>query len=134
MNSNIDWRELFLSADGRLARTPFVIAAAVMFALAFFYEAVAGETLHWVTGWVVYPALLYVGACLLSKRLHDRGRSGWYAALVLTALIAIWSSPVGFLDFLFAMILVWAVVELGVLGGEQGANRFGPNPVRPVMA
>lgn len=130
MNGNIDWRELFLSAEGRLARTPFVIAAAVMFVLAFLYEAVAGETLHWVTGWVVYPALLYVGACLISKRLHDRGRSGWYAALVLAALIAVWSSPVGFLDFLFVMVLVWAVIELGVLSGEQGANRFGANPVK----
>ena len=34
------------------------------------------------------------------------------------------------LDFLFARVIIWAVVELGVLGGEQGANRFGVNPAR----
>jgi uncharacterized membrane protein YhaH (DUF805 family) len=26
------------------------------------------------------------------------------------------------------------VIELGVMPGEQGANRFGPNPVRTVQA
>jgi len=44
------------------------------------------------------------------------------------------AQPVGFFDFLFGVALVWATVELGVMGGEMGANRFGPNPLRPVSA
>lgn len=133
MNNSTDWRELLLSADGRLARTPFWIVAGILLALAIFYEAVAGDTLHLVTGWVVYPALLYCAACVLSKRLHDRGRSGWYAALVLAALIAIWTAPLRFTDFIFAVVLVWATVELAVLRGEVGANRYGANPVRTAL-
>ena len=132
MNGRIDWAELFLSATGRLARTPFVIAAVAILVLIALYEAVVHTTLHWLTGWFVYPAVIYAGACLLSKRLHDRGRSGWWAAPIIVALIAVWPRPEGFLDFLFGLIVVWAVVELGVMGGERGANRFGP-PSRPAV-
>ena len=86
MNGRIDWAELFLSANGRLARAPFVIAAAAMIVLVALYEAVVHTTLHWLTGWFVYPAVIYAGACLLSKRLHDRGRSGWWAAPIIVAM------------------------------------------------
>lgn len=135
MNGPVDWSDLFLSANGRLSRTPFLIAAAVLFGIAWIYEAVIGSTvtLHWMTGWFVYPVLVYCGACVLSKRLHDRGRSGWLAALILTSLVATWPLPVGFFDFLFMLVVIWAIVELGVMGGEQGANRYGPNPLRPAL-
>ena len=134
MNGQVDWSELFFSANGRAARGPSLIAAAILLAAAVFYEAVAGATLHWITGWFVYPALFYCGACVLSKRLHDRGRSGWWAALVLVAIVAVWPHPAGFLDFLFMAVLLWAVVELGVMQGEQGANRYGPNPLTAPLA
>lgn len=133
MNGRIDWAELFLSSNGRLARTPFVVAAAALVVLILLYEAVVHTTLHWLTGWFVYPAVIYVGACLLSKRLHDRGRTGWWAAPIIVALIAIWPQPEGFFDFLFGLIVLWALVELGLMGGEQGSNRFGP-PARPASA
>ena len=129
MNGRFGWSDLFLSASGRLARTPFWIATAILIALAATYEAWVGPTLHWLTGWVVYPGLLYCGACVLSKRLHDRGRSGWWAALLLFALVAVWPTPHGFGAFLFTLILAWGVIELGVMQGEDGANRFGPSPL-----
>lgn len=134
MNGAIDWKTLFISAEGRLARTPFLIAFGALFGVLVVYEAIAGITVRLITGWIVYPALTYFAACLLSKRLHDRGRSGWYAALILCAFIAMWPRPEGVLDVLFAIVIVWAGVELGALHGEQGANRFGVNPVRSVAA
>jgi uncharacterized membrane protein YhaH (DUF805 family) len=132
MSERSEWAELFLSSNGRLARTPFLVAAAVLLGAAVLYEAIAGYTLHWLTGWVVYPALLFSGACVLSKRLHDRGRSGWWALLILVAFIAVWPQPEHFLDFMFCLVIAWAVVELGVMGGEQGANRYGPNPLKTI--
>ena len=93
MEGRIGWTDLFWSASGRLARTPFLIGCAVLIAIAAVYEAWVGATMHWLTGWIAYPVLLYSGACVLSKRLHDRGRSGWWAALILFALIAVWPSP-----------------------------------------
>jgi uncharacterized membrane protein YhaH (DUF805 family) len=132
MSDRSEWAELFLSSNGRLSRTPFLITAAVLIGLAVFYEALANYTLHWLTGWFVYPILLFSGACVLSKRLHDRGRSGWWSLLILIAVIAVWPQPEHFLDFLFSLVLVWAIVELGVMGGEQGANRYGPNPMKTI--
>ncbi len=132
MSDRSEWAELFLSSNGRLARTPFLVASGVLIGAAVLYEAIAGYTLHWLTGWLVYPALLFSGACVLSKRLHDRGRSGWWSMLILIAIVAVWPQPEHFLDFMFSLVILWAVVELGVMGGEQGANRYGPNPQKTV--
>jgi len=125
--------ELFLSAQGRAPRLPSILAAATLLVLAALYEVVP-STLHWITGWVVYPALVYPGVCILSKRLHDRGRSGWWAALVLFSVVAVWPHPEGFFDFAFFLVLIWAAVELAILPGEQGANRYGVNPLAPLTA
>jgi len=134
MGGQLDWVELFFSSAGRLARGPFLVAAAVLIAIAALYESLMGPTLHWLTGWLIYPLLIFCAACLLSKRLHDRGRSGWIAAIIILALIAVWPAPSGFFDFLFALVLIWGGVELGALPGEQGANRYGPNPLKMVTA
>jgi uncharacterized membrane protein YhaH (DUF805 family) len=130
MNERAEWWELFLSASGRTARGPFLMASAALLAFAVLYESF-GITLHLLTGWLVYPPLLFFATCALSKRLHDRGRSGWWAALVLLSLVAVWPTPKHFLDFLFTGVVVWAIVELGVMPSEQGANRYGPNPLKP---
>lgn len=134
MNGQWAWGELFFSAQGRAPRAPSLIAAGVLLAIAALYEAIVGPTLHWLTGWLAYPALFYCGACVLSKRLHDRGRTGWWAALILFAVVAVWPRPDSFFDFLFALVLVWAAIELGAMPGEAGTNRFGPNPLRVAVA
>jgi uncharacterized membrane protein YhaH (DUF805 family) len=135
LDGSIAWTDLFWSAGGRLARTPFLIGAAALIAIAAIYEAwVWDPTLHWLTGWFVYPALLFSGACVLSKRLHDRGRSGWWAALILFALVAVWPHAHGFGGLVFSLILIWAAIELGVMHGEDGANRFGPSPLAHAVA
>ena len=130
MNGQIDWGELFFSADGRASRMPSWIAALILLSIGALYEAIP-SVLHWITGWFVYPPLFYSGACVLSKRLHDRGRTGWWAALVLAATVAIWPQPNSFFDFFFTLVVIWAAVELGAMPGEIGANRYGPNPLRP---
>ena len=131
----MDWRETFLSASGRLARTPFLIAAAMLIAVVALYQGVVhDDTAQWLTGWFVYVPALFCGVCIVSKRLHDRGRSGWWSALVMTALVALWPHPNGLFGFLFVIVAVWSVIELGVMPGEQGANRFGPNPIADMAA
>jgi uncharacterized membrane protein YhaH (DUF805 family) len=127
MDGRIAWTDLFFSASGRLSRSHFLIGAAFLIAVTSIYEVWVAGLIHWLTGWFVYPALLYSGACVLSKRLHDRGRSGWWAALVLFALVAVWEHSFG--AIVFALVLVWAAIELGVMQGETGANRFGPSPM-----
>ncbi|MEO8927585.1 MAG: DUF805 domain-containing protein [Caulobacteraceae bacterium] len=130
----IDWRELFLSPSGRTPRAPFWIAVIALFLVSAIYEAVAGPTLRLLTFWFVYPVLLASGACVISKRLHDRGRSGWWAALVLFALVMIWPTPRGARAVVALPVMIWAVVELVAMAGEQGANRFGPSPLATATA
>src|SRR5436190_5173645 len=122
MGGTLDLRELFFSADGRCARTPFWLGAIVLLLLLGLYEAVDSVTLHWATFWFVYPLLIYPGACVLSKRLHDRGRSGWFAAPVIAAIMSVTSFPFSFFDFPWMLVLIWAAIELGLMPGEQGSN------------
>jgi uncharacterized membrane protein YhaH (DUF805 family) len=124
----IDWRELFASPAGRCSRGRFLFAAAALFLLAIVYEAVADSSIKLLTFWFIYPLLLASTACVVSKRMHDRGRSGWWAALVLLGIVLVWRAPNAARLILAAPIIVWSIVELALMAGEQGANRFGANP------
>lgn len=130
MNPKIDWAELFFSSSGRAGQVASTLAAAVLLLILSLYEALTAGPLQLLTGWIVYPVLLFCGACVLSKRLHDRGRSGWWAAIILGAVIMVWPAPKGFFDFVAMMVLIWAVIDLCVMPGERGDNRYGPGLYR----
>ncbi len=133
MNGKIDWSELFLSADGRVARLPFLVAGAILIAVFAVYESMVdgNNALHWLTGLFVYGLLIFTGVCVLSKRLHDRGRSGWWSLVIVFAFVLAYPYPRDPLKLVAAVFLLWAFVELALMPGEQGSNRFGPNPLRP---
>lgn len=91
-------------------------------------------------GWSL---LLLVGvAALMTKRLHDRGRSGIYAAVFylpaamaallyfagdspLAGNIAKWSTWV---TAFAGTAGVWFLFQLGFFPGVEGANKYGPDP------
>lgn len=124
MNPKIDWSELFFSSTGRAAQVPSIIAAGVLLLVLAVYESVVTGALQFLN-WIVYPVLFYMGACVVSKRLHDRGRSGWWAAVILLAVVMVWPRPQGFFDFIAVVVLIWAVIDLCVMPGERGDNRYG---------
>jgi uncharacterized membrane protein YhaH (DUF805 family) len=128
----IDWSELFFSVKGRTSQTPFLIAAASLLLTASLYESMVKGALQYMTILPVYGFLFYCGTCVLAKRLHDRGRSSWYAAFILPALLMVWPSPDGWLDMLGLLVLVWAGIDLSLMPGERGVNRYGSNPVASV--
>lgn len=101
----------------------------MLLALAAAYEAGVVGALHLRLGWIVYPALLFPTACILSKRLHDRGRAGWWAFALVWALVEVWPLPHTPVGYLFAAILALGFIELGLMPGEAGPNRFGPSPL-----
>jgi uncharacterized membrane protein YhaH (DUF805 family) len=57
--------------------------------------------------------LLWPSLAALIKRLHDRGKSGWF---VLIGLIPILGQ-------------IWLLIEIGFLPGQRGDNRYGPDPL-----
>jgi uncharacterized membrane protein YhaH (DUF805 family) len=128
----IDWSALFFSAQGRTSQAPFLIAAVSVLLAASLYEAAIKGTLQFMTALPVYGLLFYWGTCVLSKRLHDRGRSGWYSGLILLALIMVWPAPKGWFSPLGLIVLVWAAIDLSLMPGERGHNRYGANPVASV--
>jgi uncharacterized membrane protein YhaH (DUF805 family) len=91
--------------------------------------------------------LLWPGLAVGVKRMHDRNRSGWWLApfVVLFWIQQVWRMVVlkgagdglgtpqtgvpGML-LIGALVVVglWLFVELGLLGGTRGPNRFGESP------
>jgi len=111
-------RDLF-SFDGRLGRQSYWLRALLLWGVnivAIILFAVGGDA-----GTATIPLLLggialYIAAFMASlattvKRLHDRGRSGWFMLIALIPLV-------GF----------WLLIEVGFLSGEPGQNHYG-NPV-----
>lgn len=68
------WTSVFFSADGRLGQGGFILGAGLLI--------LGGVLSHLVPGLGLIYAVVsfYAWICLLSKRLHDMGRSGWLQA------------------------------------------------------
>jgi uncharacterized membrane protein YhaH (DUF805 family) len=76
------------------------------------FYAAPGGIVH-VVSIVVGILSLWPGFAITVKRLHDRNRSGWFAALVLIPVVG----------------LVFLIVEVWFLKGTTGPNRFGTDPL-----
>jgi uncharacterized membrane protein YhaH (DUF805 family) len=62
--------------------------------------------------WIVALIMLWPSLAVGVKRCHDRNKSGWWMLLALIPVI-------GFL---------WWLIDLGILDGTLGPNRYGPSP------
>lgn len=63
-------------------------------------------------GVVIYILIIVAGIAGQVKRLHDRGRSGWFVLLSFVPLANI-----------------WILIEVCFLKGTPGPNEFGPDPL-----
>ncbi len=87
-------------------------------------------------GFVIY---LYNIHMVAMKRLHDRGRSGWWQLLpYILALIGIisfmiWPTSIGFklITALAAIVTTWLFIETAMLRGSSDHNKYGPSPLYP---
>jgi uncharacterized membrane protein YhaH (DUF805 family) len=126
--NRLDWTELFFSSTGRIGRVTFVGCAALLLLLALAYRIGVSDGVRAWTSFLVGCGLLFSAACVLSKRLHDRGRAGWWAFLVVFAVIGGLPHPHSLRQIAFVAIMIWVVFDLGFGPGQRGANRFGPGP------
>lgn len=127
---NSPWDFLF-SSVGRTSRVAFIVSGAVVVAAWTAYLALVPRGLpRLATLWFAGPILLHMSASVLAQRLHDRGRSGWWAALVLAAAGWIAAFHLPLLRAPALVVLAAAFVDLGLLPGRAGANAYGLNPAR----
>jgi uncharacterized membrane protein YhaH (DUF805 family) len=89
---------------------------------------------RWLGVALLSPMLAMIGAqvAVIVQRLHDRARSGlWAAPFLLLSLVGSFvQNPTGsaILILLLNLGLLWGVVEIAFLRGRRGANRYGPDP------
>jgi len=82
------------------------------------------------------------GAAITVKRLHDRNKAWWWIAVFLIApdLLFGWAqyltdsetastTTLVAVQFAALALTIWGFVELALLRGTPGANRFGPDPL-----
>jgi len=131
--------DLYFSYSGRINRGKFWLgylgAAAATWSLFFLSTYLFGPPFFDVTPEEIErfgvnamlgstPALVSYAAVLIGsmiliiplfiKRCHDRGKSGWWLLLSLIPIAG----------------LIWLIIDLGVMEGDEGPNAYGPNPLK----
>ena len=136
----MDWRYIFTSFDGRINRTKWWAAAAIVVAIGLvFVTGLLGSVL----ATLAVLALLFPSYAACAKRFQDRNRPGRTALfglvpLSLASLLYAWGvaggeAETGFVDGLCLLVFLgvglWFLIDLGLLKGTPGQNRFGGDPL-----
>jgi uncharacterized membrane protein YhaH (DUF805 family) len=159
----MDWKWLFFSFEGRINRAKWWLTLLVFVVLSiviwFVLLPLVGVSV-WATqstgmasvaSLIVFLIFLYPATAVMVKRLNDRNRPAWMAAVfwapsvlsILGQMTGVTASmqqvggqavmmPTGIgwvINILSLVIGIWALVELGCLGGTRGANQHGPDPL-----
>lgn len=127
-------QQWLFSFKGRIGRRDFwiwiilwVISMTLLFTLA------NGGMLDFQTAAFILVCLIWPTACVMVKRLHDRGRHGaWALAMVLAWMLLSghWDMLNGTLAWLVGRLLPVAIIvtlliDLGAFVGTQGENKYG---------
>lgn len=112
----MDFKTLFLSPEGRINRKPYWMGLLVLMGTSFVIQILAGVAQSPAIGYL--SIVILVPAVMMAiKRLHDRGRSGWFYLLMIIPLVNI-----------------WIAIEILFLAGTPGPNRYGPDPLNQLIA
>jgi uncharacterized membrane protein YhaH (DUF805 family) len=114
--NGFDFAKLF-SFDGRIGRKTFWQLSLLMFVVnlviyipVFVVNGSDGlQIVLAVAAIAIYLVMTVAGLATTVKRLHDRGRSGWFYFISLIPLVG----P------------IWLLIEVGFLEGRPGDNRYG---------
>lgn len=131
--------QILFSFEGRLNRQPYWLSR-----LAF----ILFGTLFEPRGPMILISLifLWISLALETKRWHDNGKSGWWTLFHLSASILFWATINGYtfgdyrgliitgLEMIIlsvsGLVIIWFFVELGILPGTPGPNKYGPDPTQ----
>jgi len=140
---------LLFGFSGRINRAKFWLAALIYIV---FFFGVVGITMAvsssmdsvFVAALIAYVPLVISGLAVGIKRLHDRDKSAWWLAVFYLVPLAINLIAIyvlgdnGTLNSILMVVSfainIWAIVELGLLRGTIGGNRYGGDPLAPQPA
>ena len=98
-------------------------------------------------GWALMLVLLWPALAVSERRLHDRGKSGWWLVLfyltpIIIGSVKLWltgemgvhgyknpTTMATVISLISFAITLWGLIELGVLRGTHGGNKYGPDPL-----
>ena len=132
----MDWKNLYLSFQGRTNRQPFwlgILALIILqWIIMFIVATVMGTSLMptmdpnmtpeqassmmmsaMIPIWIVTLLFLYPVLAIYAKRWHDRDKSAWWSLIMFVPIVG----------------AIWFLVECGFLRGTDGPNRFGDDPL-----
>lgn len=127
-------QQWLFSIKGRIGRRDFWIWMGIwVLAMVILFTLAGGEMLSIQTAAFILVCLLWPTAAVTVKRLHDRGKSGAWALLMVLAwmllagnwamLPGVWQWGVG--QFVPTLIIVMMLIDLGAFVGTQGENKYG---------
>ncbi len=137
----MNWWHVLVSFDGRVGRGAFWrVFAAIVFVWVCTGIVSAGllsGRAGVIVPYVVFAAIAYGYLAAAVKRLHDRGRTGWWllpvygpglAVAAAVELLGLDPTTSG-LQIAFGLAVlptVWAFIELFLMPGTPGPNDYGP--------
>jgi uncharacterized membrane protein YhaH (DUF805 family) len=133
-------KKVLFSFDGRLTRSDFWLKGLLLLlplsiGAGLLRLMTAGTTLSWLSylGVLIYVLLIWPSLAVMVKRLHDRGHSGWYLLLELTAfigLIFVWNLALFIIATLLGSVFPLIIfIETWFMRGTYGHNDYGPDPL-----
>jgi uncharacterized membrane protein YhaH (DUF805 family) len=112
------WLELYLSCHGRISRRQYWLASLPLIGAQILIELLIASESEPVLAALLSLAVAIPSFVITIKRLHDRGRNGWFASIAAIPLLG----------------ATWLLIEAGLLPGTRGPNRFGPDPLEAAGA
>jgi uncharacterized membrane protein YhaH (DUF805 family) len=134
----MDWKNLYLSFEGRINRQPFWLGLLAMVVVIWILEFIifsmfggsammsidannpdaAAAMTTAMSGMMVPFSILFLvflwpTLAVYTKRWHDRDKSGWWSLIMFVPIIG----------------GLWFLIECGFLRGTDGPNRFGNDPL-----
>jgi uncharacterized membrane protein YhaH (DUF805 family) len=115
---NFDFKQFYLSAQGRVNRQQFwlrlVLPGFIISVVLTLIDLAIGtydkqDGVGLLSG-IFSLAILVPAILIYIKRWHDRDKSGWWNLILLIPIVG----------------AIWFLVEVGFLAGTPGPNRFGP--------
>jgi uncharacterized membrane protein YhaH (DUF805 family) len=149
-------QKILFSFDGRIGRRTFwlamlalIVAMLVLNIAPFLLDSKEAAVMLALTSQFIWLLSLWPTLAVGSKRLHDRNKNGWWLLVLWLLPFALFSGGLSIIlfddprtgrsgDFSTGLTLalasllpaLWGIVELGILPGTRGPNRYGADPAQ----